>query len=224
MLPKSNIAKCVLVVVATAVTSEVVYWAYLLFRAKTWKKHGDKKETQSDNVITEVIFFPDDKIACKAHFTSEDGCENKTCRFTHEANSLSRLYGYLASASLSLDVSVFVITCVDLADLLIEAHKRGVVVRVITDDEQVDITGSQIWKLRRAGIDVRTDQSSYNMHHKFVVVDKMLLLNGSFNWTRQAITGNQENLMIINSSRIVSLYLGEFEKLWQTFDPRKRNV
>ncbi|KAK3599284.1 hypothetical protein CHS0354_028640 [Potamilus streckersoni] len=223
MLPKSNFAKGALIVVASAVTSEIVYWVYLLFWDKAWKKYGTKKQTQCDNVVTEVIFFPDDKIACKAHFASEDGCENKMCRFTHEANSLSRLYGYLTSAKTSLDVSVFVITCTDLADLLIEAHKRGVLVRVITDDEQVDITGSQIWKLRSAGINVRTDQSSYNMHHKFVVVDKMFLLNGSFNWTRQAITGNQENLMIINSSKIVSLYLGEFEKLWQNFDPKNRN-
>ena len=57
------------------------------------------------------------------------------------------------------------------------------------------------------------------MHHKFVIVDSKLLLNGSFNWTRQAITGNQENLLVINVPHVVEKYLEEFDKLWVEFNP-----
>jgi len=70
------------------------------------------------------------------------------------------------------------------------------------------------------GIAVRTDNSSYLMHHKFVIVDGRVLLSGSFNWTRQAISGNQENLLALSNRRIVRLYGREFEKLWRQFDPK----
>lgn len=70
---------------------------------------------------------------------------------------------------------------------------------------------------------VRTDNSSYNMHHKFVVVDCQLLINGSFNWTRQAITGNQENVFVTNNSKITKSFLEEFEKLWEQFDPKNQH-
>ncbi|ESO83959.1 hypothetical protein LOTGIDRAFT_155267 [Lottia gigantea] len=66
----------------------------------------------------------------------------------------------------TIDASVFCLTCIDLADILIMKHKRGVIVRVMTDDEQIDSSGAQIWRLRQEGISVRTDRSSYLMHHK----------------------------------------------------------
>ena len=71
------------------------------------------------------------------------------------------------------------------------------------------------------GINVRTDSSSYLMHHKFVLIDGTILINGSFNWTRQAISGNQENLLITNNEKLVNCYLKEFEKLWLQFEPNK---
>ena len=71
-----------------------------------------------------------------------------------------------------------------------------------------------------SGISVRTDHSSNFMHHKFVLVDGQLLINGSFNWTRNAITGNQENVIITNHKKVVGAFQAEFEQLWQQFDPR----
>lgn len=73
-----------------------------------------------------------------------------------------------------------------------------------------------------SGIAVRTDVSSYFMHHKFVVLDSEMLINGSFNWTRQAITGNQENLMITKNVKVVKQYKDEFKKLWIYFDPNRK--
>jgi cardiolipin hydrolase len=58
------------------------------------------------------------------------------------------------------------------------------------------------------------------MHHKFLVIDGRLLITGSFNWTRQAIIGNNENLVITDHADLVSAYCQEFDRLWQTFDPK----
>ena len=57
------------------------------------------------------------------------------------------------------------------------------------------------------------------MHHKFVIVDGKTLINGSFNWTRQAVFGNNENVLITSDDLIVSKFKQEFNKLWDQFDP-----
>lgn len=70
------------------------------------------------------------------------------------------------------------------------------------------------------GIQVRQNNSSYLMHHKFIVIDGRLVITGSFNWTRQAIMGNSENLIVTDLRELVSSYLSEFEQLWNSFDPK----
>ena len=45
--------------------------------------------------------------------------------------------------------------------------------------------GSDIGKLRQAGIATKLDHAKTHMHHKFCIIDRRLLLTGSFNWTRQ---------------------------------------
>lgn len=127
----------------------------------------------------------------------------------------------LQEARKSLDVCVFVISCKELADVLINAHRNGVIVRVISDGEQMTVSGSQIQRLRKVGIQVRNDSTSYFMHHKFAVVDDKVLASGSLNWTLQGVCGNQENVMITAIPELVAPFSRHFEKLWEMYDPRK---
>ncbi|XP_064594590.1 uncharacterized protein LOC135461420 [Liolophura sinensis] len=213
----SGILKTVGAILIAGVATEIGYQLYLYFT----HKRKDKTFPNDKRVfINKVLIFPDKSVACKKHFLTENGCGNENCRFSHEKSSLSELFQYLNSAKSSLDVCVFTISFEDLADILVAKAKAGVTVRVIADDEQVDVPGSQIWKLRAQGIALRTDNSSYFMHHKFVIIDNSLLINGSFNWTRQAIMGNQENLVIVNHPEILEEFKKEFSKLWEDFDPK----
>lgn len=114
-------------------------------------------------------------------------------------------------------------TCDEIANEVLAAHQRGVQVRVITDDDQSVSQGSDIQKFRDAGIPVRDDNSPYHMHHKTCVIDGELVINGSFNWSRQASIGNQENVMIIRSKEIAKIFTAHFEKLWVQFAANQRN-
>ena len=82
-------------------------------------------------------------------------------------------------------------------------------------------SGSRIESLRRAGVQVRNDNTSYYMHHKFAVIDNNCLVNGSLNWTIQGVCGNQENVIVTNTPKLVQPFAHQFEHLWNKYHPKK---
>ena len=67
------------------------------------------------------------------------------------------------------------------------------------------------------GIPVKDDQSKFHMHHKFAVIDNSTLVNGSFNWTRQAVLSNRENVVITSEAALVHAFTEEFNKMWALY-------
>lgn len=124
---------------------------------------------------------------------------------------------HLISARRRLDICVFTIADDDLSAAIIKAHKRGVAVRVITDNDKRFDAGSDIQLLADAGIAIVMDPGKAHMHHKFALVDDRWLLNGSFNWTRSASTVNDENLVVTNDPQQLRVFAAQFDELWQRF-------
>lgn len=122
------------------------------------------------------------------------------------------------AAKQTIEICVFTIADNEISEAILDAHKRGVNIRIITDDEKQLDVGSDIEFLREQGIVVRTDNSSSHMHHKFAIFDHQYLLNGSFNWTRSASKYNQENIIISNNKKLIDAYSQEFNQLWQQFN------
>ncbi|XP_013063678.1 uncharacterized protein LOC106052778 [Biomphalaria glabrata] len=199
------------------VASEILYKLYR--RRQKTTKHGIRKNESErlSKSSLQVLFFPDKKIACNSFFLSSSGCLRDNCQYSHEKTSLSELYKHMTACQTSMDICVYVITCKGLADILSDLYKNGVKMRIITDKDQLSSSGSKIWNLRKEGIPVRVNDSSFLMHHKFVIVDEKILINGSFNWTYQAITGNQENVIITDDIAVTSLFKAEFQRLWDEF-------
>ena len=137
--------------------------------------------------------------------------------FPNEKN-IDRLVGYLSKATKSMKVCVFSMTNDKLANALHDAQKRGVQVRVISDDECMNQVGSDVQWLAEQGVQVRTDDApNFHMHNKFVVIDDSHLITGSFNWTVQAGKSNQENLLVVDHPYYIEKYNLEFESLWKQF-------
>jgi len=109
----------------------------------------------------------------------------------------------------------------EIATEVVHAKRRGVNVRVITDDEKQDDLGSKASTLKSQGIAVRNDGDLSHMHHKFCVIDQAILLNGSFNWTRSAVLNNRENVVISKDAYLVSDFMAEFNRLWNEFRRNK---
>ncbi len=128
---------------------------------------------------------------------------------------LRAILNELGRAKETADICVFTITDDRIASAIVAAHQRGVSVRIITDnDKQFDL-GSDIERLRQAGIPLRVDLTEHHMHHKFAVLDGATLLNGSFNWTRSAATFNEENLVVTSDVALVTAFSRQFMRLWE---------
>src|SRR5262245_30635558 len=115
------------------------------------------------------------------------------------------------------DVCVFTITDDRIAGAIADAHRRGVAVRVVTDDEKANDPGSDALRLAGAGVAVRVDASPFHMHHKFAIFDGEVVISGSYNWTVSAARNNEENLIVTGDRRMVAAYESEFERLWAKF-------
>lgn len=146
-----------------------------------------------------------------------DGARVAEAHFLPDEAAVARLVELIDHCGRSLDVCVFTITHNDLAWAVRRAHRRGVAVRVVTDDNKAHDLGSDIAALRGEGIAVVTDHSPAHMHHKFAIVDGRLLITGSFNWTRSAAEENQENFLVSDDPVLVGAYQKEFVSLWSRF-------
>ena len=143
-------------------------------------------------------------VSAEAFFSPGDDCPRRIRRL-------------LARAQSSVEICVFTITDDRLSSAILDAHRRKVKVRIITDDDKATDRGSDAERLAEAGVDLRMDRSSYHMHHKFALFDSSLLLTGSYNWTRSAADSNEENFIISGDSRFIKPFSQLFEQLWQQF-------
>jgi phosphatidylserine/phosphatidylglycerophosphate/cardiolipin synthase-like enzyme len=120
-----------------------------------------------------------------------------------------------SSARQSADVCVFTITDDRITRAILDAHRRGVTIRIITDNEKAFDPGSDVERLRSAGVPLKVDATPFHMHHKFAIFDKERLLNGSYNWTLGAAEQNEENIVDTGDGVLVAAFSEAFETLWE---------
>jgi mitochondrial cardiolipin hydrolase len=149
--------------------------------------------------------------------------EKSTAYFSPGATCRQAINGQLSTAKSSLKICVFTISDDMIAQAIVAAHKRGVTIQLLTDNDKLFDVGSDIMQLSREGIDIKVDNTANHMHHKFLIADDTTLLTGSYNWTRSAEKFNQENIIVTNESGLVRSFLNEFDRLWGSMDIYQNN-
>ena len=51
------------------------------------------------------------------------------------------------------------------------------------------------------------------MHNKFCIIDKNIVLNGSYNWTDNAERNNLENIQVTYDDTLASKFLIQFDEI-----------
>lgn len=96
---------------------------------------------------------------------------------------------------------------------LIDAKKRNIDVKLVTEKD--NYSGKAINYLIEAGIPIVKDNSHGLMHNKFAIIDKKFLFTGSYNTTDNGSSRNNNNAIIIESEKLSSIYLAEFNEMFQ---------
>ena len=122
------------------------------------------------------------------------------------------LVAAIEAARLSIDVSAYSISLNSVRNALLNAHDRGVQVRIVMESTNMDRSDPQI--LLEAGIPIVGDNRQGLMHNKFIVIDEAEVWLGSMNFTDSGTYDDNNNMMRIHSAKIAEDYSVEFDEMF----------
>ena len=145
--------------------------------------------------------------------------ESATVRavFTPGDDIAGQVVDAISHARRQVLVQAYSFTHDKIASALLDAHRRGVEVKLIADREQTENTErGQVPGLARGGIPVWLDGDHQSAHNKVMVIDagmpSAVIITGSFNFTRAAQHKNAENVIFISGNESLTQ---AYVKNWQ---------
>jgi phosphatidylserine/phosphatidylglycerophosphate/cardiolipin synthase-like enzyme len=118
----------------------------------------------------------------------------------------------IRTASTSVDLMVFAWTHTDVAAALLEAYGRGVAIRGLVAPSYANDPPAQ--SAIAGGIPIRTA----SVHSKVVIVDGLLVITGTPNWSQNAWANDEASVWIEDPS-LAEAYAERFDEIWAISRP-----
>ena len=182
-----------------------------MLRAKLFKL-VEEKQTPRNHAALHLFLEEAVKLIMRA-LKPKGEAVRANCYFSPGEGCRNAIIDRLRRAKRRAHICVFTISDDRISKEILAAHKRGVKVVMITDNDKMSDIGSDISALVKAGVETYIDRTDNHMHHKFAVIDSFWVLSGSFNWTRSASRYNHEDLVVTNAPETVKAFEDEFSRL-----------
>jgi len=177
-------------------------------------KVAENYEVEFNEMYVDDLFGPDSLASTPNPFLTVDGTDVETY-FSPDDNVAARLLDVLSLAQESVYFLAYSFTSDDIGQLLRDKSAQGVTVQGVMEDAQIESNqGTEFDLFRQLGLDVRRDGNNGQMHHKVIIIDRSIVITGSYNFTASAEDRNDENLVIIYSPEIANLFLQEFQRVF----------
>ncbi|HXV97371.1 MAG TPA: phospholipase D-like domain-containing protein [Anaerolineae bacterium] len=134
-------------------------------------------------------------------FAPEDGCANQ-------------LIGLIRQAQQNIRFMAFSFTHAGIGKAVIDRAKVGVTVQGVFETRGSDTASSQLARMKRQKLDVWQDGNPYTLHHKVFIIDDKIVVLGSFNFSDNADSANDENMLIIHNPALAGQFLAEFNRVY----------
>ncbi len=132
--------------------------------------------------------------------------------FSPNGGAKAKIITEIEEAQQEIKMLAYLLTDEQIANALINAHKRGVDVQVILDKKMKKDKHSQAVPLAIAEIPTYIDSEHSTAHNKIIIIDGNKVLTGSYNYVPKAESANTENLLVITSEPLNKQYKEEFAK------------
>ncbi len=134
--------------------------------------------------------------------------------FAPEDDVAQKILARLTPAAQTIDFMAFSFTDDAIGAAILARAQAGVKVRGVFETTGSETKYSEYGKLKQAGLDVLQDGNPYLMHHKVFIVDGKTVIFGSFNFSQNAETENDENLLIIDDAALAQQFQAEFARVY----------
>ena len=134
--------------------------------------------------------------------------------FTPPANAAAAIVKAIDDSEREVLVQAYGFTHNAIAQALIRAHQRGVEVRVLLDRKSQSSNRYVMEVLSDAQIELRQDDKHAIAHNKVMVIDRAIVITGSFNFTNSASTRNAENFLVLKSADLAEKYSQQWQHHW----------
>lgn len=151
--------------------------------------------------------------------------------FSPEDRNDLRSWKAIKNAQQSIYISMYSFVNDWIAKAVVEKARQGLEVIVIADDhqqmlEQAEPTNALLSsepKVRFLRVNNHLGNFS-SLHHKCAVIDRELVIGGSYNWTSNATRYNDENMTVVRSKVLAERFLIDFAALLAKYDPQGPNI
>ena len=149
---------------------------------------------------------------CEIYFSQVYNSDPEVAK-TNPRNIDKILVQKLNTARRTIDAALHELDSEVITGALVNAHKRGVKVRVVTETDYMN--EDSIEQIQSERIKVINDMGrSGLMHNKFIVIDGRYSWTGSFNTTDNGAYKNNNNAIFIDSPAIAQNFATEFEEMF----------
>ena len=139
-------------------------------------------------------------LGIEAYFSPKGGCQAAIVRELMQAKSEVLVQAY----SFTADPLTFA---------LVELKKAGVTVDIVLDKSNEIDRYSDLHFFIENNMDVKIDHEHAISHNKIIIIDKKVVITGSYNFTNQAEGENAENVIIIKGHpELIGQYRENFFK------------
>jgi len=138
-------------------------------------------------------------LSAKVYFSPNGGCTDAIVK-------------ELSGAKTEVLVQAYSFTNKEIAKALVDASKRGVHTEVILDKSNVSAKYSAGDFTAHMGIPTYIDSQHAIAHNKIMIIDREVIITGSFNFTKTAEERNAENLLVLRSEELAKAYIDNWEK------------
>jgi phosphatidylserine/phosphatidylglycerophosphate/cardiolipin synthase-like enzyme len=132
--------------------------------------------------------------------------------FSPNGGCTKAIVNEISNAKTEILIQAYSFTSAPIAKALVSAHKKGIKIEAILDKSNVTGNYSSVTFLKNAGISTYIDSQHAISHNKIIIIDKEIVITGSFNFTRAAEEKNAENLLILKNKELANQYLTNWTK------------